>query len=383
MIEQLLTRTRILSFDTLSPEELDRIIFYLAGGDAPVAVICDNRPDPARDNMIAGLASYRKVHCMNDVRPDPKSPDIMKMCRMLDGSGVKAVIGIGGGSTMDSAKAVAAVLGNGGDLDDYLGNDPVLTIEKKEIKLILIPTTAGTGAEVTKVGVYTSRSGRKYTLGSPMLQADVAILVTACVKDLPRHLIASTGFDALSHALETIWNRNATPETDRAAVESAVLIMKNLEKAYDGDQEAVKQMQTGACMAGISFSHTGTAMVHAISFILSEEWHVPHGTACSFTLEDALDFNLQDRRTSMLLAEIGRRIYGDGEERTLISMFRQDMVSLKMKMGLPSVFGDLGIQVSRDDVPALFKRSMDDPKMKNNVIPVDFPSVCSIIKSKI
>lgn len=384
MIESLLTNTRIICLDAMTEDILDRMIFYLAGKDASVAVIADPRPFPLRDKMLMKLTSLRDTVLLNKVRPNPETSDIMEMCRELEGRKVSVVIGIGGGSTMDSAKGVAAILANGGNLEDYLGNFPTLKIKNRDVKLILVPTTVGTGSEVTKVAVFTSASGRKYTLGSPMLQADVAVLVADYVKDIPSQLVASTGIDALSHALEAIWNKNAVPETDAAASESAVLVLENIESAYRGNFNALKNMQKGACMAGIAFSMTGTAMVHAISFVLSEEWHVPHGIACAFTLEDAFDYNLKDARTRSVLAGIAARVIGEkGSEETLLHCFRDKIIALKKTLCLPSSFNDLDISMSRDSVSRLFAKSLDDPKMKNNIIPLDLHTLCDIIYKKL
>lgn len=202
MLEKVLTGTKILSLDVLSAETLDNIVLYLAGADANVAIISERRPFPQRDEVVAGLKALRNVTYLDNVRPNPEVSDIMAMCEILEAKSIDVIVGIGGGSTMDSAKGVAAVLSNGGNLEEYLGPAATRKITEKKVKLILVPTTTGTGAEVTNVGVYTSMSGRKYTLGSPLLPADVALLVGSYVKTLPKSLIASTGFDALSHSLE-------------------------------------------------------------------------------------------------------------------------------------------------------------------------------------
>ncbi len=383
MISNLPTTTSIISLVTLSATELDRIITREAGYRTRVAVVTDNRSFPSRDAMLETLAAMRPTQVIDKVFPDPKVADIMDMVESLDGNDISAVVGIGGGSAMDSAKGVAAVLSGGGDLEEYLGPAPSRILIKRDVKLILIPTTAGTGSEVTKFGVYTARTGRKYTLNNPMLQADAAILAGEYVKDLPRSLAASTSFDALSHALETLWNRNATPLSDKAASESAVEILSCIEESFDGEQSHRRRMLEAATMAGVAFNMTGTAMVHALSFILSEEWHVPHGTACAFTLEDAFDLNSADIATRRKLSAIGQQLFGvtDGEQ--ALAMLREMIVRLKQKFGLPSKFSDLGISIGEGQIDPLFARSLDDPKMRNNIVPVDAGMVHEIIKRKI
>jgi len=141
-------------------------------------------------------------------------------------------------------------------------------------------------------------------------------------------------------------------------------------------------MLEGACMAGISFNLTGTAIVHALSFILSEEWHVPHGTACAFTLEDALLLNAADPATRVKLAEVGRAIFGEGLPMEQVYRLHSRIVGLKKKFGLPASFADLGVTLGGKELDALFEKSLEDPKMKNNIVPVDMPVVSKILAAK-
>jgi alcohol dehydrogenase class IV len=386
MFEQAITSTKIIKTGRLTAQDLDKLIFYCGGSGANTCIIMDNNPLPPRDRMLDELRKIRKVEVLNKVFPDPKTGDIMDMVNELKGKAINLVIGIGGGSSMDSAKAVAIVLSNGGDLNDYLGVEASRKIEKRDVKLILIPTTAGTGSEVTKVGVYTSFSGRKYTLGHPLMQGDIAVLVTEYVLGLPPAITAATAFDALSHALETIWNRNATELSNRVAVESAVHILKWMEQAYDssltGATEGRAEILEGACMAGTAFSMTGTAAVHALSFILSEEWHVPHGVACAFTLEDIFRINIGNGQTKQQLLRIAQDLFGDGGEDELITMLFSRIVALKKKFGLPFTFKDLNIEIDENKIGELFNKSLDDPKMKNNIIELNVEMVTNLIKLK-
>ena len=382
MLEQVLSSSKIIQVDRLTADDLDRLLFYLGGPAATVAVIEDNRPFGLRDEMLASLAERRPITRLNKVFPDPKVADIMDMADRLKGKGIDIIIGIGGGSTMDSAKGVAAILSNGGDLEEYLGTQATRKIEKKDVRLVLIPTTAGTGAEVTKFGVYTARTGRKYTLNNPLLQSDVAVLVAEYTYDLPAALTAATTFDALSHALETIWNKNATPISDRVAIESAIHILKWMEVAFDNPVKGRKEMLEGACMAGIAFNLTGTAAVHALSFILSEEWHVPHGVACAFTLEDVMLLNQKDEATRKKLLRVAKAVFNEGNEDDLLGKLYTHIVELKKKFGLPATFGDIGVKLGPNELSVLFLKAMDDPKMGNNAVPVDMKIVDKIIAGK-
>lgn len=387
MIEQAVTNTKIIETEHLSASVIDKLIFYIGGENACPCIIHDNNPLPVRDEMIGNLKEIRQIEALNQVFPDPKVSDIMGMVNTLKEKNINVIVGIGGGSSLDSAKAVAAVLSNGGDLDDYLGAQAIKKIENRATKLILIPTTAGTGSEVTKVGVYTSRSGRKYTLGHPLLQADIAVLSAEFIYNLPASITAATAFDALSHALETLWNRNATPLSDRVATESAIHILQWMETAFDssltGEIKGRAEMLKGACMAGTAFNMTGTAAVHAISFILSEEWHVPHGVACAFSLEDILKLNLKDSPTKNKITTISRSLFGPGNDSELIQKLTDRILFLKKKFKLPTRFCDLGIEFKEEQIAELFMKSLDDPKMKNNIVMVDRDILYGLIKNKI
>ena len=386
MLEQAVTNTKIIKSERLTAEALDKLIFYCGGERACPCLIIDGNPLPPRDEMLDELRNIRPFEMQNRVFPDPKVDDVMTMADALKGKPVNVIIGIGGGSAMDAAKGVAVVLSNGGNLNDYLGAEATRKIEKRDVKLILIPTTAGTGSEVTKVGVYTSRSGRKYTLGHPLMQADIAVLVTEYVLGLPSALTASTAFDALSHALETLWNRNATPLSDKVAVESAVHLLKWMEPAYEssltGASEGRAEMLEGACMAGTAFNMTGTAAVHALSYIFSEEWHVPHGVACAFTLEDVFRLNIADDKARQRLAKVSEALFGKGDEEKLITALLDRIITLKKKFALPFTFEDLSIEFDVNRIGELFNKTRDDPKMKNNIVPINKEIVFELIKGK-
>lgn len=379
MLNTLLSPTRFVSFETLAPADLCLAVSFQAKDARKVVLVRDARPSALVDALAAGLAGSFELVVLDKVRPDPLAADISAMAGDCDLGGVDAVIGLGGGSVMDSAKALAMLAENGGSLEDYLGPSPARRIERKGRPLILVPTTAGTGSEATKVGVYTAATGRKYTLGSPLLQADVALLAGNLAASMPPALAAATGFDALSHALESIWNKNATPLSLLASRRAALLVLRALGPAWEASVAAAAghapeshnllslRMLEAAAMAGVAFSGTGTAMVHALSFILSEEWHVPHGTACAFTLEDAWRLQARDPEVASRLSALGMEVFRGGvdegdAERSLLSL----ILDLKKSFGLPASFADLGIRVEKRGIRKLFERSFEDPKMANS-----------------
>jgi len=388
MLHSLLTPVKIISESGLDGRQLASMVRFITGiGERPlnVAVVRDEFPMPARTALVEGLRAEATVTELTDVSPNPLSADIDRMLAAHPLEGCDAVIGIGGGSVLDSAKALAMLAKNGGSLDDYLGPAATRKIEKKGLPLILVPTTAGTGSEVTKVGVFTSATGRKFTLGSPLLLADAAVLCGALTHSMPPSLTAATGFDALDHALESIWNKNATAITRKAAAEAAVEVLENLDAAYDastrtdkplpGDAKARQNMLEASCKAGVAFSITGTAAGHALSFILSEEWHVPHGAACAFTLEDIYGFALGDPVVAAEIAKIASRFFpGTTGTKELCDLLLGKIRAMKERMKLVKTFAELKIALSKEDIPRFFDRSFTDPKMLNQ-LPVATPAL--------
>ena len=377
MISSLLSNVHILQFENLSGEELFQILSFATGKreGLKVAAVFDNAPIPIRESLLEKLTEYCTISRFDSVEPNPKSGDIQSMYEDPRFKEADIILGIGGGSVLDSAKALAMLATNGGNLDEYLGNTPKRKIEKKNLPLVLIPTTAGTGSEVTKVGVYSDSAGRKHTLGSPLMSAHSALLVGSFLDSMPPSLCAATGLDALDHALESIWNKNALPITRDAAEDAAIAVLTHLPPLYraivqkQGNRRLLqKEMLTASTMAGIAFNMTGTAAGHAISFILSEEWHVPHGAACAFSLLEVFDWAIQAQENRSSLARIAKHFHPKTtDEGALVSLLREQIASLMQEMHIPHTFKDLGVELKQEDIKALFARSFSDPKMHNQI----------------
>ena len=380
MITSALTSVRIEENDGITAAELLKKAADLSGKKSPViALVCDNAPIASKTELIASLKKIASVTVLDKVQPNPQVVDIREMNSTLKDA--DAVIGIGGGSVLDSAKAIAMLRSNGGDLAEYLGASPSRKIEKPSLPLILMPTTGGTGSEVTRVGVYTSETGRKYTLGSTLMQASLAILNARFLLYAPPGLCASTGLDALDHALESIWNKNATPETIAAAQEAAIEVLATLPRVYSSalrikggetpsseDLELRRKMLAASCRAGIAFSVTGTAAGHALSFVLSENWHVPHGTACAFTLPGVFALAAKRKETAAALAPIAAAFNpGITDTDELVSRLGKTIETMMTEMKQPRCFEDIGVTITKKQIDEEFSRSFDDPKMHNQL----------------
>ena len=236
-------------------------------------------------NNIVGVISSIKSH--------PEFVDIEEIYRQAYQNQFELIIAIGGGSVMDVAKFISVHNTN----KDYqfvedLTKEKIPKKDYKIIPIISIPTTAGTGSEVTPYStIWDMQEKQKYSLNLPDLFSEVAIYDPVLTLTVPKDITIQTGLDALSHSLESIWNKNATPVTISYAVKSAKLIVNNLVKlSNDLDNIDLRDNMMTACMyAGLAFSNTQTAIAHAISYYVTAHKGVPHGLACSFTLPILID----------------------------------------------------------------------------------------------
>lgn len=374
MISSPLSPLKVFERKHLKKDFLFSIISeFNAMGKIKVAFITDNAPIKMKNEFLESL-DKKEATIFTNIQPNPCVTDIMGIFNSSEFKKCSVIVGIGGGSVLDSAKALAMLKTNGGNLNDYLGNTPKLKITKKSAPLILIPTTAGTGSEVTKVGVYTSDSGRKHTLGSPFMYADRAILVQDFILNAPAGLIASTGLDALDHALESIWNKNAKPETLALSRKAAIEVLTNLREMYQASIQnkpnylLCKRMLHASCLAGMAFNLTGTAAGHALSFILSETWNIPHGTACAFTLNGIFELACTIPSTGKELAKISKHFHPEiSNQSMLVQNLKKDIEQLTIDLKQPRYFKDLKIDMKPCDIDKNFERSFTDPKMHNQL----------------
>ena len=247
-------------------------------------------PDAMFGDLAARLADAAgdPALMIDDVAPDPDYGLLGEQCaRFADlDSPVELIVAIGGGSVIDSAKVFAAAAG------DFATVQPVLergegADQLSAVPIIAVPTTAGTGSEVTSwATVWDKAAGRKYSLSRPNLYPEIAIVDPSLMLGKPRRLTVSTGLDALSHALESIWNVNANPVSACLAVTAARELLKSLPMLVDdlGNLDLRTRVAKAALFAGLAFSNTKTALAHNLSYPMTLAYGVQHGIACSFTL---------------------------------------------------------------------------------------------------
>ncbi|MDM5154778.1 iron-containing alcohol dehydrogenase [Bacillus sp. DX1.1] len=235
------------------------------------------------------------------------------------------IIGLGGGSCIDAAKAVAVLYTNGGEIENYAQNQ--IIVEKSPLPLIAIPTTSGTGSEVTSVTVITNTvTNIKMMMKHPCFTPQVAIIDPLLTRSVPPYMTAATGIDALCHAIEAYISRFAQPLTDVLALAAIGTIMKYLRIAYeDGDHmEAREAMMIASLQAGVAFTNASVTLVHGMSRPIGAMFHVPHGISNAMLLPAILEFTKDC--TVKRLAEIGRVICPD-----LKTLSEEELANLAVK----------------------------------------------------
>ena len=232
-----------------------------------------------------------EIDVYTDVVPEPPLEVGEKLASYTREHGFDMVIGVGGGSALDLAKLAAVMATHDGPVADYLNLSGSKSIERKGLPMILIPTTAGTGSEVTNISVL-SLETTKDVITHDYLLADVAIVDPELTISVPAKVTAATGIDALTHAVEAYISVNASPATDALALQAIRLISGSLRKAVQNgeDQQARTDMSQGSYLAGLSFFNAGVAGVHALAYPLGGQFHIAHGDSNAVLLPYVMSY---------------------------------------------------------------------------------------------
>jgi alcohol dehydrogenase class IV len=291
------------------------LVERLQDGGLQVAVFGDVQPDPTMGNVIDGLAAAR--------------------AHEADG-----IVAIGGGSPMDTAKAVAVLATNDGDLRDYAGYHK---IPGPGLPLIAVPTTAGTGSEVTRVAVITdTERDVKMMMLDGNLMARVAIADYELTMSTPAALTSHVGVDSLTHAIEAYVSKRATVLTDMLALRAARLIGAHLRRAVANpdDAQAREAMMLGATLAGAAFSNASVALVHGMSRPIGAHFHVPHGLSNAVLLPTVTRFSVSGApdRYATIAREMGLA-GADDHDQTACQRLVEELEALNRDLGVPTISG--------------------------------------------
>lgn len=261
---------------------------------------------------LSGITGRSDCEIFDGVLPNPELDDIDSAVLSFKDGGFESVIALGGGSVMDFAKAAAVFLRDGGNrtLDACLRKETEKSPDKK-LFLLAIPTTAGTGSEVTPFAtIWDSVTQKKFSLAGDMVFPSTAVLDPMLTVGLPSDGTLYTGLDVMSHSLESLWNRNSSPVSEAYALQSLHIALRTLPAVLENADNisARAEMQWAATLAGLAISQTRTAIAHSISYPLTLKFGVPHGLACGFTLGGLIDVYIDSTIPDMKLKELLKNV---------------------------------------------------------------------------
>jgi alcohol dehydrogenase len=305
-----------------------------------------------------------RVTLYDQVREDPPEATVEAAAARGRSADVDGVIAVGGGSSMDVAKVVAVLLAGSQPLHALYGVDQV---SGGRLPLILVPTTAGTGSEVTPVAVITTGETTKAGVSSPVLLPDIALLDADLTLGLPPRVTAMTGVDAMVHAIEAYTSKHKkNPLSDILAREALRLLADNIRTAVSegGNRDARAAMLLGACLAGQAFANAPVAAVHALAYPLGGHYHIPHGLSNSLVLPSVLSYNMPAAET--LYAELAEIIVpaATGSVGARAAALVQALQQLIADVGLPATLAEAGVPVT--DLPMLSADAMQQQRLLVN-----------------
>ncbi len=335
--------------------------------------------DRAQSSLAdAGVA----VDVFKDVAADPPEAIVLSAAAQARDAGVQGVVGLGGGSSLDVAKLVALLAPGTEDLKDAYG---VGNAKGPRLPLILVPTTAGTGSEVTPISIVTTGTNEKMGVVSPVILPDIALLDPELTYGLPPHITAATGIDAMVHAIEAYASAspNNNPLSRNLATQALTLMGRSILKAvHEGtDTEARSDMLLGSMLAGQAFANSPVAAVHALAYPLGGHFHIPHGLSNALVLPHVLRFNVvvapgpYAELAPFAFPELAKF---EGQERA--AAFCDRLVELSADCGLQPNLRAMDIPV--DILPKLASDAMNQTRLLvNNPRPVTEADALAIYRA--
>ena len=325
--------------------------------EGPIVIVTD--PGLVKAGVaerIQGLlcSADRRVQVFDSVQPDPDKECVEQCLEMVRAADAKLLLGLGGGSSLDVAKVTAILRAHGGTMSDYVGIDKV---PDRGLPTILLPTTSGTGSEVSPIAVISDRKQHsKLGIVSPHLYCDLAIVDPSLTLSCPANVTASSGIDALTHAVEIYTSKSSAALIDPLALEAIRLVGQHLSNCVrDGSNLTARSgMSLAALFAGLGLGPVNTAAVHAMAYPLGATFDVPHGVANSLLLPFVMEFNLtaNPQKYARIAAALGEDTKGlspsEAAQRSV-----QAVVRLSKDLGIISRMRDLNIPADAiDDMAA-------------------------------
>jgi alcohol dehydrogenase len=370
---------------------LEHIPFELAARGVSRPLIVTDRGvraagllEPVQGALKSGGVSAELV--FDDVPQDSATGVVASIARLYRREDCDALIAIGGGSVIDTAKAVNILVSEGGEeLAKYSGTN---MLTRRLRPLFVLPTTSGTGSEVTTVSVVKdSQTGMKLPFISQYLAPDVAVLDPRMTLGLPPFFTAATAMDAMTHAVEAFTCLGKNPLSDAYARAAIQKVAENVVQVLDtpGDKQRRLELALAASMAGIAFSNSMVGLVHALGHTIGAVAHVPHGVCMSVLLPYVLEYNLEARGSvigELLLPLAGDEVYTRTplaeRPRAAIARLRSLRDALWQKAKLPRTLAETG-RVTRGQLEEIARLSLDDGALLMNPVEVQYEDALRVL----
>ena len=301
---------------------------------------------------IAAESKAEQVQIFHEIRPDPTVELAAEGTSKLKSFKPDLIVALGGGSAIDTAKAMC-----------YFAGD--------EVKFVAIPTTSGSGSEVTNFSVL-SHGQVKYPLIHQKLQPNVAIIAEELVQTLPPKLVAEGGFDVLSHALEAVAATKGTDLSQALATDAFCTVFSNLTASYRGDTRVRGAVHLASTMAGIAFSQAGLGVCHALAHSLGGIFHLPHGMLNAILLPEVLSLN-GAAAGSAYGKLAGRAGIGASSDTMSVRNLRNALLRLRKELHLPATLQEAGVSSGKlaENMEEILDTAMKDPCMQTNPVKAD------------
>lgn len=354
------------------------------GRDFKKAFVCSD-PDLIRFGVTKKVLDVLEnaslaYEVYSDIKPNPTIENVQNGVAAFKASGADYIIAIGGGSSMDTAKAIGIIIENP-EFADVVSLEGVAPTTKKSVPIFAVPTTAGTAAEVTINYVITDAAkNRKMVCVDPHDIPVVAFVDPEMMSTMPKGLTAATGMDALTHAIEGYITKGAWELSDMFHLKAIEIISRSLRGAVENTEEGRTDMALGQYIAGMGFSNVGLGIVHSMAHPLGALYDTPHGVANAIILPTVMEFNAQE--TGEKYREIARAMGVKGVDSMTQSEYRKAAVDAVKKLskdvGIPA---DLKEIVKREDIPFLAQSAYDDACRPGNPREVTVEEIAKLYES--
>lgn len=335
------------------------------------------------DRVRDGLANsgYEVVAIFDAVPPDSDVHAVNAAAGMILDQRADMVVAVGGGSVMDTAKAAAILATHGGQIHDYEG---LFMVPGPCTPIVAIPTTCGTGSEVSSGAVIKDHEARtKIILTSPYIFPRMAVLDPEMLRSLPAHLVAYTGMDAMTHAIEAFVSTEREPFSEALAIRAVEMVYDNLPLAVDdrSNTDALSKVQLAAAMAGVAFTNVGIGATHAIAHSIGSLYGKHHGLSNAVALPYVMEYNIDtccERYAAIAQAMGIERAGRDDLElaRDAVARIR----ALNARIGVPEAYTQLGIGGDETTIGEIAETAMNDPCLAFNPRPTEYPDMEDLVR---